>query len=143
MLLWFLSLFLNTGIEVSALHGHHEDKAGYKAGAPGAGLVPPCSTCSGTASAPREKAPVRPEICTWKVSPRVSASPEPCRLPALPAIVFLKVCGELFAAGLIHSPQDQIGLGSDPVRGLCCVSAHGNTKEQSPVICSVISSFVP
>lgn len=65
------------------------------------------------------------------------------QLPALRAVVFLEVCEELFATGLIHSSRNQIGFGSDPVRGLYCISACRNTKEQSLVICSIISSSVP
>lgn len=37
----------------------------------------------------------------------------------------------------------RLGFGSDPVRGLYCSSVHRNTKEQSLVICSIISSSVP
>lgn len=53
------------------------------------------------------------------------------------------MCGELLAVSLIHSPQNQIGFRSDPVQDLCCISAHGNIKEQSLVICSIISRVVP
>lgn len=137
--------------EVPALRGHHADKASYTSGAPGAGLVPPCPTC-------------RPSVTGQAVS---LAQPQERRHPwglksargrfppgFLPprrhagCLPFLRLSswrcvGSCFAAGLIHSPQNQIGLGSDPVRGLCCVEAHRNTKERSLVICSVISSFVP
>jgi len=76
----------------------------------------------------------------WRVFHQVPTS---LRLPALRAVVSLEVCGELFATGLIHSPQNQIGFGLDPVRGLYSVLAHRSTKERSLVICSVISSSVP
>lgn len=141
------------------LGGPHSEKDSQKSRSPRAALVPPCpswqyirqivcqGTSHGTGSAPGEKTPTRLEICTQRFSFCGPSSLKLCSLslwlPAFHAAVLLEVCGELLSASLIHSPQNQIGFGSDPIQDLYCISAHRNIKEQSLVICSIISSIVP
>lgn len=99
-------------------------------------------TSLGAGSAPGVKASTRLAICMWSICLFISTSLKQCR-EAL-SVVTCPLCRFFFlAVGLIHSPKNQTGFGSDSIRGLYCISAHRNTKEQSLVICSIISSFVP